>query len=151
MILKNITVIPSVMGSRARKSLYPSLRSRNSWMVLLKDAMRVSLKAKYDNGLFATYFYHEVTEYDLLDKSHHGQHHVRANAFKRHDLPLFLEGFVHAMRTESSSVEAKALYKAVRSSKLFDRKLGCIRSTRICPKNPMRSAVPVFFRQVAGK
>ena len=82
------------------------------------------LKAKYDNGLFATYFYHEVTEYDLLDKSHHGQHHVRANAFKRHDLPLFLEGFVHALRTESSSSKQKSLYKAVRSSKLFDRKLG---------------------------
>jgi len=82
------------------------------------------LKAKYGNNLFATYFYHEVTEYDLLDKSHHGQHHVRANAFKRHDLPLFLEGFVHAMRTAGSTFEAKALYKAVRSSKLFDRKLG---------------------------
>jgi hypothetical protein len=82
------------------------------------------LKARYDNGLFATYFYHEVTEYDLLDKSHHGQHHVRANAFKRHDLPLFLEGFVHAMRTEDSPLEAEALYRAVRSSKLYDRKLG---------------------------
>ena len=80
-------------------------------------------KARYANGLFATYFYHEVTEYDLLDKSHHGPHHVRPQAFKRHDLPLFLEGFVHALRTESS-LEAKALYKAVRSSQLFDRKLG---------------------------
>ncbi len=82
------------------------------------------LRAKYDNGLFATYFYHEVTEYDILDKSHQGQHHVRAKAFKRHDLPLFLEGFVHAMKTESNVVEAGALYKAVRSSKLYDRKLG---------------------------
>ena len=82
------------------------------------------LKAKYDNGLFATYFYHEVTAYDLLDKSHHGLHHVRPRAFKRHDLPLFLEGFMHAMRVENSPIEANALYKAVRSSKLFDRKLG---------------------------
>jgi hypothetical protein len=82
------------------------------------------LDARYDNGLFATYFYHEVTTYDLLDKSHHGQHHVRPKAFKRHDMPLFLEGFVHAMRTEESLRQAKALYQAVRSSKLFDRKLG---------------------------
>ena len=81
-------------------------------------------KARYGNGLFATYFYHEVTGYDLLDKSHHGEHHVRAKTFKRHDLPLFLEGFVHAMRTMDSSLEAQDLYKAVRSSKLFDRKLG---------------------------
>jgi len=81
-------------------------------------------QARYDNGLFATYFYHEVTAYDLLDKSHHGQHHVRATAFKRHDLPLFLEGFVHALRAEKNSSEVNALYKAVRSSQLFDRKLG---------------------------
>ena len=82
------------------------------------------LKSKDDNNLFATYYYHEVTEYDLLDKSHHGQHHVRANAFKRHDLPLFLEGFVHALRAESSMNEAGALHDAVKSSKLYDRKLG---------------------------
>ena len=81
-------------------------------------------KAKYSNGLFATYFYHEVTEYDLLDKSHHGEHHVTPKAFKRHDLPLFLEGFVHAMRVEKDSLEAGALYKAVRSSPLYDKKLG---------------------------
>jgi len=81
-------------------------------------------KAKYDNGLFATYFYHEVTGHELLDKSHRGEHHVRPHAFKRHDLPLFLEGFVHALRTEKSSMEANALYKGVRSSKLFDRTLG---------------------------
>ncbi|MBF0570278.1 MAG: hypothetical protein HQL12_00255 [Candidatus Omnitrophica bacterium] len=81
-------------------------------------------RARYDNGLFATYFYHEVTEYDLLDKSHHGQHHVRANAFKRHDLPLFLEGFVHALRVQSQPRVAGLLYKAVRSSKLYDRELG---------------------------
>jgi len=81
-------------------------------------------KARYDNGLFATYFYHEVTEYDLLEKSHHGEGHVRPKAFKRHDLPLFLEGFVHALRTQSDLPQAKALYKAVRSSKLFDGKLG---------------------------
>ena len=82
------------------------------------------LKAKYDDNLFATYFYHEVTEYDLLDKSHHGQHHVRPLDFKRHDLPLFLEGFVHALRAESSTSEAASLYKAVKLSKLYDRKLG---------------------------
>jgi hypothetical protein len=85
------------------------------------------IKARQGNGLFATYFYHEVTGYDVLGKSHQGQHHVRANAFKRHDLPLFLEGFVHALRIESSPSQANALYKAVRTSPLFDRKLGMYR------------------------
>ena len=84
-------------------------------------------RARYDNGLFATYFYHEVTEYDVLDKSHQGEHHVRAKAFKRHDLPLFLEGFVHALRAENDPLKANALYKAVRSSQLYDRDLGMYR------------------------
>ncbi len=82
-------------------------------------------KAQYPDGLFATYFTHEITSYDVLDKSHHGQHHVVPKSFKRHDLPLFLEGFVHALRTEHGDpAKAEALYKAVRSSALFDRKLG---------------------------
>ncbi|MBF0504538.1 MAG: cellobiose phosphorylase [Candidatus Omnitrophica bacterium] len=80
-------------------------------------------QARYDNGLFATYFYHEVIEYDLLDRSHHGHHHVRAKAFKRHDLPLFLEGFVHALRTQTNSENASILYKAVKSSPVYDRAL----------------------------
>jgi hypothetical protein len=82
--------------------------------------------AQYNNGLFATYFYHEVTSYDILDKSHHGEHHVRPKDFKRHDLPLFLEGFVHALRV-SKPIEAGSLYKAVRSSKLYDHRLGMYR------------------------
>jgi hypothetical protein len=95
------------------------------------------LKASYGNGLFATYFYHEVTGYDVLDKSHQGEHHVRAKAFKRHDLPLFLEGFVHALRTENSSPEAKALYSRVRSSKLYDRELGMYRVNADLSQEPV--------------
>ncbi len=81
-------------------------------------------KARNSQGLFATYYYHEVTQYDVLDKSHHGEHHVRPKAFKRHDLPLFLEGFVHALRVIKDREEARALYQAVKASPLFDRALG---------------------------
>lgn len=80
-------------------------------------------RARYDNGLFATYFYHEVTEHEVLDRSHHGEHHVRPLSFKRHDLPLFLEGFVHALRV-CDEAQAAALFKAVRKSALYDKKLG---------------------------
>ena len=81
------------------------------------------LKARYPNGLFATYYYHEVTEFDLLDKSHHGQH-VRPKSFKRHDLPLFLEGFVHAMRSLRPNGEAASLFRLLKTSKLYDQELG---------------------------
>ena len=93
-------------------------------------------KARYNNGLFATYFYHEVTEFDVLDKSHQGEHHVRPRAFKRHDLPLFLEGFVHALRSQSNALEAKALHKAVRSSQLYDQKLGMYKVNTDLSKEP---------------
>ncbi len=80
-------------------------------------------KARYDNGLFATYFYHEVTQHEILDKSHHGQHHVKALKFQRQDLPLFLEGFVHALRVTDSR-QALELFRAVKKSALYDKKLG---------------------------
>ncbi len=80
-------------------------------------------KAKDARGLFATYFYHEVTQYQELDKGHHGDSHVRAQAFKRHDLPYFLEGFVHAMRVMDTQ-KAATLYKAIKQSPLYDKALG---------------------------
>jgi hypothetical protein len=83
--------------------------------------------AQNGQGLFATYFTHEVTRYDILEKSHQEGPHVRPLAFKRHDLPLFLEGFVHALRVQSDPAAAGELYRAVKKSKLYDRVLGMYR------------------------
>ena len=50
---------------------------------------------------------------------------MRPRAFKRHDLPLFLEGFVHALRDTECVSYARGstrFIRAVRSSKLYDRK-----------------------------
>ncbi|MBI3602130.1 MAG: cellobiose phosphorylase [Candidatus Omnitrophica bacterium] len=80
-------------------------------------------KARYDNGLFASYFYHEVSEYEILDKAHQGGHHVKPLKFQRHDLPLFLEGFVHALRV-GDDIQARGLFRALKKSPLYDRKLG---------------------------
>lgn len=83
-------------------------------------------KARDSKGLFATYFYHEVTEYQELERSHFGEHHVRAIAFKRHDLPYFLEGFVHALRVMNHK-DALNLYQAIKKSPLYDKALGMYR------------------------
>lgn len=80
-------------------------------------------QVKQKNGLFPSYFYHEVTQYKKLSKEKDGQPHVLPEKFKRHDLPLFLEGFVHALRSQHDTGESRSLYKAVRASKLFDREL----------------------------
>lgn len=80
--------------------------------------------ARNGDQLFATYFYHEVTDHEILDRRHHDDSpYVRPLAFKRHDLPLFLEGFVHALRAGHPR-QAKALYQAVKKSDLYDKKLG---------------------------
>jgi hypothetical protein len=46
--------------------------------------------------------------------------------FKQKPLPLFLEGFVHALRIAGPD-EARRLYEAARTSELFDRQLGMYR------------------------
>lgn len=81
-------------------------------------------KARGSQELFATYYFHEVTDHEVLDGKHtDGNPKVRPLEFKRHELPLFLEGFVHALRVGHPQ-QAKALYKAVKASKLYDKKLG---------------------------
>jgi hypothetical protein len=75
------------------------------------------------NGLVPTYFTYEVTEYDVLEHEHDGRPFVLPRKFKKHVLPLFLEGIVHAMRLERDPAKARALYQAVRASALFDKAL----------------------------
>jgi hypothetical protein len=43
--------------------------------------------------------------------------------FKKHILPLFLEGYVHALRVEKSQTRAQKLYTQVQKSDLFDKEL----------------------------
>ena len=80
-------------------------------------------KASTPKGLLSTYFYHEVIDYALLDKKSKDMPHVLPVSFKRHDLPLFLEGFVHALKVNQDHKHATEIYKSLRKSPLFDEKL----------------------------
>ncbi|MEK6537542.1 MAG: hypothetical protein AABZ46_00230, partial [Nitrospirota bacterium] len=77
--------------------------------------------ARNEKGQLVTYFYHEVTEYNRPEKD--DGKHVLPLKFKRHALPLFLEGYVHALRIEKDPSAARKLYSEVRGSGLFDQKL----------------------------
>lgn len=80
--------------------------------------------AKTRSGHIPTYLYHEVVEHERLEKTHtDGPAHIKPLKFRRHDLPLFLEGFVHALRAAAGTAEARKIYEAVRKSPLFDTKL----------------------------
>lgn len=84
------------------------------------------MKARRADGLFPTYFYHKVTRHEEVDGVPMAKEgpHVRPILFERHDLPLFLEGFVHALRCETDRDKASALHQGVRRSVLYDRALG---------------------------
>ncbi len=83
-------------------------------------------RAKREDGLFPTYFFHKVTRHELVEGAAPAKEgpHVRPLAFERHDLPLFLEGFVHALRCEPDRAAVRALHAKVRRSPLFDKALG---------------------------
>ncbi|MDP1853390.1 MAG: hypothetical protein Q8L26_04230 [Candidatus Omnitrophota bacterium] len=68
-------------------------------------------------GIYRAYFINEVVDYELYSGS------VRVRKFKQEPLPFFLEAQVHALRLEKDTAKAASLYKAIRSSSLYDRKL----------------------------
>jgi hypothetical protein len=75
-------------------------------------------RARTDKGI-VTYFTYEADEYkESMDKAE-----VEVTRFTQSRLPLFLEGFVHALRIAPQE-EARKLYQSVCDSELFDKKLG---------------------------
>ncbi|CAD6879613.1 hypothetical protein [Methylomonas albis] len=77
-------------------------------------------KARTTQGI-VTYFSYEAEQYRELEGGG-----LVVTCFRQSSLPLFLEGFVHALRIADSS-QAHSLYKAVQHSELFDAKLGMYR------------------------
>ena len=97
---------------------YPVVRA------LLDDASRyldaAIERARTPQGI-TTYYAFEAKEFE-----ERGDGTVQVTRFLPRALPLFLEGFVHAMRV-ADPAEVRRLYQAVRSSELFDAKLGMYR------------------------
>ncbi len=86
-------------------------------------------KAKTAEGII-TYFAYQAEEYSEIDGR------VDVTRFRQRSLPLFLEGFVHALRIAKSG-EALRLYQAVCASELFDEILGMFRVNVPLGKNAM--------------
>ncbi|TRX02959.1 hypothetical protein [Candidatus Methylobacter oryzae] len=77
-------------------------------------------RAKGPQGI-VTYFAYEAEQYRELENGK-----AEVTRFKQKTLPLFLEGFVHALRIAGPE-EVRRLYDAARNSELFDQKLGMYR------------------------
>lgn len=68
-------------------------------------------------NLYCAYFINQVSEYQNNEGT------VLPGKFKQIRLPLFLEAQVHALRIQKNTSGAKRLYRAVKKSQLYDRKL----------------------------
>jgi len=82
-------------------------------------------RVQNNQGLLSTYFYHEVVDFDCVDRDQNaeGPRYVYPKRFKLHRLPLFLEGFVHALRVEADQSKAKKIFRSLKKSDLYDKKL----------------------------
>lgn len=72
------------------------------------------------SGCFTTYFSYSAGKHESHSDAA-GRHRLVAREFRQKRLPLFLEGIVHALRTEHS--RSAEIYRAVKKSPLWDRKL----------------------------
>jgi len=97
----------------------------------LKDKLQLGLdKAIINNdGLMPTYFYYDVEEYEIIkgiDKDvedENQEQYIRALKFKQNKMPLFLEGIVRGFKIYNDKDFLNNVYKRVKNSDLFDKKL----------------------------
>jgi len=81
-----------------------------------------------NDGLPPTYFAYTVTDYTQLDDADpQGHPYVQATHFEPRVLPLYLEGFVHALKLTTDPAPARQLYNRLKAGDLYDRKLGMYR------------------------
>ncbi len=76
-----------------------------------------------NQGLPPTYFAFKVESFDEIpSQENDGTVHIHVQHFQPVVLPLFLEGFVHALKGAPPKL-GRELFKLVRASQLYDRKL----------------------------
>lgn len=84
----------------------------------------VNRAIELNQGIPPTYITYRVDEYDILqERDSQGHFYIHPKKFTPVMMPLFLEGPVRALKTQSDVGSARQLYKRVKDSPLFDRKL----------------------------
>lgn len=74
-------------------------------------------REKTEDGVYPTYYFYEVVSYTEDEAGLH------PTEFAVHGMPDFLEGSVHAMKLVRTKEEAEELYRSVKESPLYDRRL----------------------------
>ena len=114
----------------AEKLLPVSILADSLTLFLEKIRQGVTRALGLNEGVPPTYFAYEVDDYEVIRAPNgdptldaQGRPFIHAKGFKAVVLPLFLEGFVRAMKVIPQRKESQELYEYVRASALFDRKL----------------------------
>jgi len=74
-----------------------------------------------EKGLYHTYFYYELVEYETQEKN--GKKVIKPKKFVRKDMPLFLEGQVHYLKIEKDKNKKREIIERIKQSDLYDKKL----------------------------
>ncbi|HEX2927345.1 MAG TPA: cellobiose phosphorylase [Ruminiclostridium sp.] len=78
------------------------------------------------DGVYPTYFTYNAVNYETLEGRFspvNGYQNVRVTAFECRPLPAFLEGPARILKATDGADNARRLYKAVKSSDIYDKKL----------------------------
>lgn len=105
-------------GISGEKSVMDSLRLAeilDEWLKVVERGIKKACSP--EEGICPTYFAYEVTEYEENDTGIIPRH------FKIIKMPLFLEGPVRYLKLDVSRNEKLELYKKIKNSDLYDRKL----------------------------
>ncbi len=108
------------MGFAGEERKLPLAEVRNLLVTVSAWLDGAIAKARTSAGI-VSYFAYEAEEFREI-----GNGQAEVTRFRQQALPLFLEGFVHALRIAPPE-EARRLYEAVCDSELYDRKLGMFR------------------------
>lgn len=86
---------------------------------LHKVELAIAAAKDTKTAAYTTYFINEVVRFERISEGKEGIF-IKPLAFRQKPLALFLEGFVHALKIAQTPREKKAIYRAVRSSTLYD-------------------------------
>jgi hypothetical protein len=114
----------TALGVGGKKKIIPSAdfaEFLNRALRKIDKAIEKSYNAK--DKTYNTYFINEVAEFERIDNGREGIF-IKPIKFRQKPLPLFLEGFVHALKITDSTKEKQDIHAAVRKSSLYDKPLG---------------------------
>jgi len=111
-------------GNEKSLSIHETVEMLNIFLSKIETAIKKAYIPS--KKTYATYIINEVTDFKETGKIDvvTGLPLVKPTGFKSIKMPLFLESVVRAMKSEKDTGKSKALYSALKKTKLYDKKLG---------------------------